>query len=191
MSPQHRRRPSRKRPAAKKPNAPPDGQNWIWWTKEMYESVAFQELVRHRVARIVVDRVAYEHLRHSGRENGRLKITFNNFIAWGMSRSSVGDAVAIAQALGFIRLVKRGRASFGDLRYPSEYAVTWQTIGSDIPTNPWRRIWSKEVAKAKIAAAMRERDTEKANNAERHKPRRLRKRPQTQFTVAKKQKAGT
>jgi hypothetical protein len=191
MSTQHRRRPPRKRPAAKNPNAPPDGQSWIWWTKEMYESVAFQELVKHRAARIVVDRVAYEHLRQGGKENGRLKITFDNFVAWGMSRSSVGNAVAIAQALGFIRLVKRGRASFEDLRYPGEYAVTWQVIGSDLQTNTWRWIWSEDAAKAKIAAAMQARDTEKAANAERYKPRRLRKRPKMQFIVAEKQKAGT
>jgi hypothetical protein len=192
MSIQHRRRPPRKRPEAKNPNAPPDGASWIWWTKEMYESAAFQELVKHSRARIVVDRVAYEHLRHGAKENGRLKVTFDNFVAWGMSRSRVGDAIAIAEALGWIKLVERGRASFEDARSPNQFAVTWQAIGTALPTNDWKRIWSEETASARVAGAIKMREAERAANTQRNISRRLRNRPVTQFIMAsQKQKAGT
>jgi hypothetical protein len=191
VSAQHRRRAPRKRPEAKAPNAPPDGQAWIWWTKEMYESPAFQELTKHKGARTVVDRIAYEHLSQGGKGNGRLKVTFDNFVAWGMSRAKVGDNVAIAQALGFIKLVKRGLASFEDLRFPSEYAVTWQTIGSELPTNDWRYVFNEDIAKAKVDAAMKMRHAERLANTQRNIPRRLRQRPPTEFVIgAKKRKAG-
>jgi hypothetical protein len=187
----HKRRPPRKRPEAKSPNAPPDGQSWIWFTQEMYGSHAFQDLVRHRAARIVVDRIAYEHTRHGGKENGRLKVTYDDFVAWGMSRSSVGDAITIAQALGWIKLVTRGRASFEDTRFPSEYALTWQSIGADLPTNDWARIRDVETARGKVAAALERRQTERLANTQCNIPRRLRSPPQTQFIMAsKKWKAG-
>jgi hypothetical protein len=184
VSAQHRRRPPRKRPQAKTPNAPPDGQSWIWWTKEMYESPAFQELVKHKGALVVVNRIAYEHLCQGGKENGRLKVTFDNFVFWGIGRTRIGDNVAIAEALGFVKLVKRGLASFEDLRYPSEHAITWQGIGAEPPTNDWKRVWSPEAAKAKVDAALKLRKAERAANAQRNIPRRLRKRPPTQVIMA-------
>jgi hypothetical protein len=184
VSTQHRRRQPRKRPAAKNPNAPPDGTNWIWWTKEMYETPAGRELVKHDAAFALVHRVAFEHLRHAAKENGRLKITFNDFEEWGISRARIGDAIAIADALGFIKRVKRGRASWEDRRESGEFAITWQSIGSDLPTNDWRRIFSPEAAQAKVAHALKLRLAERTANSERNKPRHLRKRPKTQYIAA-------
>src|SRR5262249_55380992 len=177
-------RPPRKRPAAKNPNGPPDGASWIWWTKEMYESFACRELMQHDAAFSLVHRVVLEYLRHGGEENGRLKGTFNDLEEWGISRARIGDAIAIADALGFIKRVKRGRASWEDRRESGEFAITWQSIGSDLPTNDWRRIFSPEAAQAKVANAIRFRLAERAANSERNKPRHLRKRPKTQCIAA-------
>jgi hypothetical protein len=156
----------------------------------MYGSPAFLELVKHRAARIVVDRIAYEHTRHGGKENGRLKVTFDDFVAWGMSRSSVGDAIVVAEALGWIKRVTRGRASFEDGRYPGEYAITWQCIGADLPTNDWKRIHDQETARGKVAAALSLRAAERKANSQRNVARRLRTRPPVQVIIAQKQKAG-
>jgi hypothetical protein len=124
----HRRRPPRKRPQAKNPNGPPDGASWIWWTQEMYESFAGRELFKHDAALSLVHRIALEHLRHAGKENGRLKITYDDFQEWGISRARIGDAIAIAEALGFIKRVKRGRASWEDQRKSGEFALRWISL---------------------------------------------------------------
>jgi hypothetical protein len=184
VSTQHRRRPPRKRPQAKNPNGPPDGASWIWWTQEMYESFAGRELFKHDAALSLVHPIALEHLRHAGKENGRLKITYDDFQEWGISRARIGDAIAIAEVLGFSKRVKRGRASWEDQRESGEFALTWQSIDSELPTNDWKRIFSPEAAQAKVAHAMKVRQAEKAANSERNKARHLRKRPETQFIAA-------
>jgi hypothetical protein len=156
----------------------------MWWTLEMYDSFAGRELFKHDAAVSLVHRIIVEHLRHGGKENGRLKITYDDFQEWGISRARIGDAIAIAEALGFIKRVKRGRAAWEDQREPGEFALTWQCIGSELPTNDWKRIFSREVAQAKVANALKVRQAEKAANSERNKARHLRKRQETQFIVA-------
>jgi hypothetical protein len=184
-----RRRPRRKRPEAKNSNAPPEGSSWIWWTKEMYESFAFRELIRRGHAYSLLTRVALEHLRHGGQENGRLAVTYDNFQEWGIPRKAIPEAIAVAEALGFIERTKRGRASWEDQRESGEFAITWQGIGSELPTNAWRRIFSAEAAQAKVMVALKQRAEEKARNRERGIARHLRTPRRTQFIAASKTKS--
>jgi hypothetical protein len=175
----------RQRAKARKPGAPPTDEPWLWQSKSMMESAAYKELVRHRSAIVVTKRIALEHLRHAGKENGRLKVTYMDFRNWGsIDPKQVADGIAIAEHLGFIKVTKRGLASFENQRYPNEYAITWQPIAGDMPTNEWKRIWSSEVAKAKIANAIAQRKAERQANAGRRTKRAQRPRPQRQFIAA-------
>jgi hypothetical protein len=134
-------------------------------SKEMLESSAYRELVRHRGAFVVTWRIALEHMCHAGKENGRLKVTYSDFQDWGgISPRQVVDGIAIAEHLGFIKQTKQGLASFEDRRYPNEYALTWQPVKGELPTNEWRKVWSLDVAKAKVIAAMRHRREERQAN---------------------------
>src|SRR5262249_2240779 len=96
----------------------------------------------------------------------------------------IGDAIAVGEALGFIKRVKRGRASWEDQRECGEFALTWQCVGSELPTNDWKRIFSREVAQAKVAYANKMRQAERAANSARNKARHLRRSPETRFIAS-------
>jgi hypothetical protein len=58
----------------------------------MIESPAYRVLSFH--ARRCLDRIEIEHLRHGGKENGRLPVTYDQFIEYGvMSRRFIGPAL--------------------------------------------------------------------------------------------------
>src|SRR5215470_15335736 len=61
-------------------------------TIEMLESPAYRVLSRS--AHMVISRVEIELAHHGGNDNGRLPITTEDFIAYGMDRSSVAQPSA-------------------------------------------------------------------------------------------------
>src|SRR4051812_48403459 len=90
---------------------------------EMLESPAYRvlSLSAHRV----IDRIVIEHAHHGGAENGRLPVTYGDFHHYGLHRHSIAPAIREAEALGFIRVTERGRASAGEFRSPSLYFLTF------------------------------------------------------------------
>ena len=128
---------------------------------EMLESPAYRVLSRS--AHMVIARVEIELAHHGGNDNDRLPITTEDFIAYGMDRSSVAPAIREAEALGFIR-VERGRGGNADYRTPSLFGSTFaQHLNShrNPPTDDWRRIKTVEEAE-RIAHAAREAKDQRA-----------------------------
>jgi hypothetical protein len=66
----------------------------------MLESPAYQtlSLSGHRV----ISRIEIELAAHGGNDNGKLPVTYQNFIDYGVHRESVASALRESQALGFI-----------------------------------------------------------------------------------------
>jgi hypothetical protein len=74
---------------------------------EMLESPAYRVLSRS--AHMVIARLEIELAHHGGNDNGKLPVTTDDFIEYGMHRGSVAPAIREAEALGFIRVTERGR----------------------------------------------------------------------------------
>ena len=147
---------------------------------EMLESPAYRVLSRS--AHMVISRVEVELRHHGGNDNGRLPITTEDFIAYGMDRGSVAPAIREAEALGFIN-IERGRGGNAEHHTPSLFGSTFsqhRNSRSHPPTDDWRKIKTIEEAEQIARAARNAKD----QRAVAHGKRNWRKRQQ-------KQKAGT
>jgi hypothetical protein len=103
-------------------------------------------LAAHRV----LFRICIEHAHHGGKENGRLPITYDNFVDYGVHRHSIRPAIRELEALGFIKC-KVGRAGNAGYRTASLYELTFRPAAMALseqerntaePVNQTRR-WSQ------------------------------------------------
>ncbi len=84
-------------------NRPPEGTSWCWLTAEMLESPAWRALTGNALK--VVLRIALEHLKHGGVENGLLPVTYKDFGKPGshnttaLPRAIAGPASNLTQTL--------------------------------------------------------------------------------------------
>ena len=121
---------------------------------EMLESPAYRtlSLSAHRV----ISRIEIELARHGGHDNGRLPVTKQAFIAFGVHNDAVAPAIREAEALGFIRVTERGRGGNSEHRKPNLFRVTFahgRNSQSEPPKHDWRRIKTIEEAIAVARAA--------------------------------------
>jgi hypothetical protein len=141
--------------------------NFIIHTLEMRESPAWRALPAN--ARLVLDRLEVELMRHGGFENGNLAVPYSDFVKAGVRRNSIAPAIRQLVALGFIE-VTQGKRSLSYYRSCSLYRLTHvlsRRTGEKHniePTNEWRRIKSDEDAAAvlKVAADARNHGTQAA-----------------------------
>src|ERR1700730_2372562 len=126
-------------------------------TIEMMEAPAFMalSLAAHRI----LDRLEIEMAHHGGNDNGRLPVTFDHFVQYGIHRHSIVPGLREVCALGFVEITERGRAGAGAHRAGSgasavlrSGARAWLWFRSDTPTGiPMRphtncRCWSAVTA---------------------------------------------
>ena len=122
---------------------------------EMLESPAYRVLSRS--AHMVIARIEIELAHHGGNDNGRLPVTTDDFVKYGMHRTSVAAAIREAEALGFILVTERGRGGNAEHRAPNLFFLTFahgRDGGKHPPTHDWRRVQSLEEAE-QIACAAR------------------------------------
>lgn len=108
---------------------------------EMLESPAYRvlSLTAHRV----MDRIAIELAHHGGNDNGKLPVTYEQFMEYGIDRQAIAPAIRELEALGFIEITQRGRPSAGEFRWPNLFRITWvNSLSSAAPTHEWRLIKS-------------------------------------------------
>jgi hypothetical protein len=113
---------------------------------EMLESPAYRVLTA--TAHRVISRIEIELGHHGGNDNGRLPVTYSDFIDYGMTRESIAPAIREAEALGFIR-VKRGRGGNADSSTPNLFGLTFsydRGSRANPPTQDWRKIKTVEDA---------------------------------------------
>ena len=82
----------------------------------------------------MISRIEIELGHHGGNDNGRLPVTTNDFVEYGMHRTSVAPAIREAEALGFIHVTERGRGGNADYGTPNLFFLNvcpkpeqWQT----------------------------------------------------------------
>jgi hypothetical protein len=135
---------------------------------EMLESPAYRVLSRS--AHMVISRVEIELAHHGGNDNGKLPITTEDFIAYGMDRSSVAPAIREAEALGFISL-ERGRGGNAEYRTPSLFGSTFsqhRNSRCSPPTDDWRRIKTVEEAEQIARVARQAKDQRAVQHGKRN-----------------------
>jgi hypothetical protein len=113
---------------------------------EMLESPAYRALSLS--AHMVLARIEIELAHHGGNDNGKLPVTVDQFVEYGMHRSSVAPAIREVEALGFIR-VERGRGGNADYRRPNLFYLTysnWRGSKAEPPSHDWKHIKSMEEA---------------------------------------------
>jgi hypothetical protein len=128
---------------------------------EMLESPAYRvlSLTAHRV----MDRISIELAQHGGNDNGKLPVTYEHFVEYGIHRHAIGPAIRELEALGFIEVTQRGRPSAGEFRLPNLFRITWVNCKSTpIPSHEWRRIPDIETAET-LARAARKRKSSDGN----------------------------
>jgi hypothetical protein len=102
---------------------------FAYYLIEMLEHPSFRIL--SLAARRVLCRIQIELAHHGGHDNGKLPITCDQFVDYGVHRHSVGPAVRELEALGFIT-VRFGRAGNAEFRTPSLYGLTWRPTAMPI-----------------------------------------------------------
>jgi len=103
----------------------------------------------------VVFRIALEHMRHGGVDNGRLPVTYNDLVRSGVRRNSIREAIQVAINLGWIDRVSVGEVPWhGDIRAPSRFGLTWlPRHDGTSPSNRWTRLTTDTDAKAAVTNA--------------------------------------
>ena len=125
----------------------PPGEPWVPHSAELLASDAMRSL--SRPAFLMLARIELEHCRHSGRENGYLVVTYNQFVESGILRRLVRPTIAELQAVGLLVVEHQGRYGAGRNKTDaSQYRLTYlkskfvPVTGTPYylePTNEWRR----------------------------------------------------
>jgi hypothetical protein len=121
---------------------------------EMLESPAYcaLSLSAHRV----MSRIEIELGAHGGNDNGRLPVTKQDLMRYGVSHDQIAPAIRELEALGFIRVMERGRGGNAEHRKPNLFFLTF-AHGRDSRANPpshdWRRIKTMHEAESIASAA--------------------------------------
>ncbi len=137
-----------------------DGQ-YVPHLRELIEGPAWRAL--SRPARLVLDRIEIEHLRHRGQDNGNLAVTFDDFVEHGIHRNVIASAFRECVALGLLVITRRGCAGNAEFRAPNLFLLPY--LEPDTSGQKWRQIATLEEAEAiaKAAAGNRNRATKKQN----------------------------
>jgi hypothetical protein len=122
---------------------------------EMLTSNAWRVLTLS--ARRVLDRLEIERAQHGGQDNGRLPVTFEQFVEYGIHRHAIAPAIRELEALGFAIVTEHGRSGNAGYRKPNLFRITFHPGGTETgePSDEWRGIKTLEEAEA-LAAKARE-----------------------------------
>lgn len=134
----------------------PEGDQWFWLSKTMVESPAWQAMTDRALKMFL--RICIEHMHHAGTENGRLKVTFDDFVKAGVRRQDIRATEAELIALGFIEKTYPGRRGWGIAKgEPAQFRLSHLSVRTaeniDYATNAFKRHKTVEDALAAVAVA--------------------------------------
>jgi hypothetical protein len=149
---------------------------WSARRREMLESPAYRVLSQS--AHRAISRIELELCYHGGNDNGRLPVTFDDFIEYGIDRASVAPALREGEALGFIHITERGRGGNREYRMPNKFYLTF-AVGrgsrAKPPTDEWRKIKTLPEAKAIARFARAAKDQRAVAHGKKHAEKRTEK----------------
>jgi len=136
---------------------------WAWRTIEMLESPAYRAL-SHTAHRFLA-RLEIELAHHGGRQNGRLPLTYDDLVDYGIDRHAIAPAIRELEALGFIEVTEQGRAGNAEWRRSNKFRLTYRPVDRAKETDEWKRIKTPEEAEMVAKGARRT-----GSNSARQKP---------------------
>lgn len=99
----------------------------------------------------LLDRIEIEHMRHAGRENGHLIVSFDQFVAAGVSRKIIRATIDLGASLGLLAIVQSAEM-VRSIRAPNRYRLTYvPEKDRRAPTDEWASVTEGEVQKAVAA----------------------------------------
>lgn len=124
--------------------APPEGEGFIWHTRELLQSQAWRSRSINCVR--LLEFLEIEHLAHGGLENGALLAPFDQLQRFGIARRLITCAVQEAEAKGLLA-VKREKAKGTKRPKANRYRLTYLWTRTDLdgvkdwqePSDNWRR----------------------------------------------------
>lgn len=123
---------------AKATKPPKDQGGWFWTTNLLYDSPAYQSLSASALR--ALQRILREHSAHAGKENGRLKITHNDFVRVNVHKDSVANAIKELVFKGLIRIEQKGRGGRWTPA-PTLFRLTFIGDFEGAPaTNEWMKV---------------------------------------------------
>ena len=109
--------------------------NFIKRRRSLNESAAMAALTL--AAHRVLLRLEIELMQHGGKNNGKLIVTYNNFVAFGMHRSTVAPAIRQLVNVGLVEITLRGWRLAANGR-PARYRLTYLDAFGKPPTDEWK-----------------------------------------------------
>jgi hypothetical protein len=122
-----------------KRSRPPEGEPWVWFTRKLIESDAWQTAPIN--TRRFVEQLILEHMAHAGTENGKLICTARQCVERGIGgMGEVTKAQRDAIRRGLVYVGEKGFCSPGRGRRPHRFGLGWLpgSDGSPAP-NLWLR----------------------------------------------------
>ncbi len=122
---------------------PPEGEPWVWLTRELMTSEAWRTM--SKPTRKFIDFLMVENMNHAGTENGNLKATRTQLAEFGLSEHSISGAIEGAEERKLVKVRRHG------MRIASTYTLTWlATRDGNPPSNSWKR-YKKQISAPKNA----------------------------------------
>jgi hypothetical protein len=118
---------------------------------DLLRSHAFRVLSQsgHRV----LARIEIELADHGGKENGKLPVTYTDFVDYGIDRHAISPAIDEVEALGLVQVTERGQSGNSEFRRPSLFRLTYRNTDKAPPTDEWRAVETREQALCVVLAA--------------------------------------
>jgi len=117
------------------------GEQFAPHTIAMLRSPAWRALSLS--ARRILDRIEIELADHGGTDNGKLPVTYDDFVRYGIERHAIRPAIREVVALGFVEITEAGRAGNADWRKPNLFRLTFRNT-KYAPTNEWQKITEEQ-----------------------------------------------
>jgi DNA-binding HxlR family transcriptional regulator len=98
-----------------------EGKQWIPYRREVLDSPAFRRV--SPLAKEVLHAIEMEHLRHAGKDNGKLIVPYNTIRRYckGASKNAIAQALRELEVVGLV-IIERNKA--GGKPMPSRYLIT-------------------------------------------------------------------
>jgi len=117
------------------------GEQFAPHTIAMLRSPAWRALSLS--ARRILDRIEIELADHGGTDNGKLPVTYDDFIRYGIERHAIRPAIREVVALGFVEITEAGRAGNAEWRKPNLFRLTFRNT-KYAPTNEWQKVTEEQ-----------------------------------------------
>ncbi len=104
---------------------------------EMMETAAYRQLSlsAHRV----LDRLEIALHKTAGKANGELRVTYLQFVQYGVRRNSIQPALNELVAAGMVEITRKGRSGNNEFRRATWYRLTYRDTAESRATHEWRQ----------------------------------------------------